>query len=114
MAGGAAWLLKPSPAAPAKPITRFPTALGTDERSSASSGARHLVALSPDGARLVYVANNQLFLRVMDQIEAAPIRGTNEVAWEPFFSLTAKWGGVLRWWSSEEDRDRRWGTHYAV
>ncbi|MHC4750819.1 MAG: protein kinase domain-containing protein [Planctomycetota bacterium] len=47
------------------------------------------VALSPDGSRLVYVADlgdsTQLFLRLMEEFEATPIPGT-EGAFTPFFS----------------------------
>ena len=50
---------------------------------------RPAVALSPDGTRLVYVANRggkrQLFLRRMDRLEATPIPGT-EGGNGPFFS----------------------------
>jgi Tol biopolymer transport system component len=45
--------------------------------------------LSPDGSRLVYVANSnngtQLFLHPMNQFEARPISGTEGVS-VPFFS----------------------------
>ena len=47
------------------------------------------VALSPDGSRLVYVANHggvgQLYLRSISRFEATPIPGT-ESAYSPFFS----------------------------
>ena len=34
------------------------------------------VAISPDGTRFVYVANNQLYLRSLSNLEARPIQGT--------------------------------------
>ena len=47
------------------------------------------MALSPDGTRLVYVANrggkSQLYLRQIDRLEATPIPGT-EGGFSPFFS----------------------------
>ncbi|MEE8373330.1 MAG: hypothetical protein V3R87_06430, partial [Dehalococcoidia bacterium] len=50
---------------------------------------RPAVALSPDGTRLVYVANRggkkQLYLRQMDQLDATPIPGT-EGGHSPFFA----------------------------
>ena len=50
---------------------------------------RPAVALSPDGTRLVYVANRggkrQLYLRQMDRLEVTPIAGT-EGGLSPFFS----------------------------
>ncbi len=33
------------------------------------------LALSPDGTRLVYTANDRLYLRALDQLDAAPIAG---------------------------------------
>ncbi|PYV40297.1 MAG: hypothetical protein DMG09_07115, partial [Acidobacteria bacterium] len=52
-------------------------------------GLSPVVALSPDGSRLVYVANRagaqQLYVRPIDRLEATPIPGT-EGAESPFFS----------------------------
>jgi Tol biopolymer transport system component len=89
IAGAAGSMLKPQPAAPAKIITRFPIAMPSDQ--SFTANGRHIVALSPDGSHLVYVANSQLYLRAMDQLEAAPVRGTNEGAAEPVFSPDGQW-----------------------
>ena len=84
-------VLWPTPPAP-RPLTRFPIPLPLDQLLS--SRGRHLVALSPDGTHLVYVANNQLYLRAMDQLEATPIRGTAEGSGrEPFFSPDGQWVG---------------------
>lgn len=70
------------------PFRRFAIALGAGDQFSALN--RHLVALSPDGRHLVYVANQRLYLRSMTQLEAKPIRGTDgnpgDHAREPFFS----------------------------
>ncbi len=38
------------------------------------------MALSSDGSRLVYSANDQLYFRALDQSEATPIRGTERGA----------------------------------
>ena len=38
-----------------------------------------------DGTRFVYTANNQIYIREMEQMEATPIRGT-DAARDPFFS----------------------------
>ena len=79
--GLAVWAVtRSAPAAP-DAVTRFPIVLPSDF----VSGAHSQIALSPDGTHLVYAANDQLYLRDMDQMEAAPIRGT-EGAVEPFFS----------------------------
>ena len=50
---------------------------------------RHVVAISPDGTKLVYVANRQLYLRELNRLESEPIRGTLEAPAapvEPVFS----------------------------
>jgi len=56
------------------------------------------IALSPDGGRLVYLAEReqvrQLFLRGMDQLEAVPIPHTRD-AYLPFFSPDGEWLGFV-------------------
>jgi eukaryotic-like serine/threonine-protein kinase len=88
------WMLKPVPA-PLLPLARFPITLPTTDRFT--SFGRHLVALSSDGSRLVYVANDRLYMRAMDQLEPAPIRGTEGLSLaaprSPFFSPDGKWIG---------------------
>jgi len=91
-AGYAAWALKPAPAAS---VTRFSITL--PEGEAFTNIGRHLVALSPDGTRLAYAANNRLYLRSLDQFDAAPICGTegtgNAIPRSPFFSLDGQWIG---------------------
>ena len=70
-------------------VTRFQYTL--PEGQNFTRPGRHIIALSPDGTKLVYVANQQLYLRSMDQLEAAPIRGTNEDPAEPVFSPDGQW-----------------------
>lgn len=93
VAGIAVWsLTRPEPS-PSETVMRFPITL--PEGVSFTTTSRQLVALSPDGGRLVYVANNQLYLREMDQMEAAPIRGTDTGASGPFFSPDGQWVGFF-------------------
>ncbi len=54
---------------------------------------RPLVAISPDGSQIVYAANQQLYLRNLDEMEAHPIQGTDEDPGSPFFSPDGKWVG---------------------
>ena len=90
IAGIAFWSSRrPPPAA----LVRYAITLQEGDRLFETS--RHSVALSPDGSRLVYVANNQLYLRPMDQMEAVPIRGA-ELGRSPFFSPDGQWIG---YWS---------------
>jgi eukaryotic-like serine/threonine-protein kinase len=94
IAGYTTWMLKPA-SAPSLPLARFTITLPTDQQFS--SAGRHLVALSPDGTHIVYVANARLYLRAMEQLEAVPIRGTegtgNMAGRSPFFSPDGQWIG---------------------
>ncbi len=69
--GAGMWYFAPSPA---MPITRLSFTLA-DGQENTSSG-RTSVAISRDGAQMVYVANQQLYLKAMSQLEATPIPGT--------------------------------------
>jgi serine/threonine-protein kinase len=85
------------PAAVQRPsITRFTVTLGRQDQFTATG--RQILAVSPDGRRLVYGANGQLYLRSFDQLEATPIRGTGggddaSYARNPFFSPDGGWVG---------------------
>ena len=70
------------------PVTHFSVVLPPDQQLT--DPALRQVALSPDGTNLVYVANNQLYLRPMDQDAATPVRGTDG-AMSPFFSPDGTW-----------------------
>jgi Tol biopolymer transport system component len=86
--GATIWWLKPAPLV-THVVTRFQYPL--PEGQTFTRTGRHDLALSPDGARLAYVANQQLYLRAMDQLEAQPVRGTNEDPMEPVFSPDGQW-----------------------
>jgi Tol biopolymer transport system component len=79
-------------------VTRFAITLPPNEQFT--GGAQPFVALSPDGTRLVYAVNrNQgplLYLRVLDQLDAAPIRNTDGGS-SPFFSADGQW---IAFWRS--------------
>ena len=81
--------LRPPPAP--RTVTRFGITLPPTDRLSGTG--RHAVALSPDGTRLVYTSNNQIYSRAMDDFEAAPIRGTDVGAISLFFSPDGQWVG---------------------
>ena len=70
-----AWWLWPQPPAPSI-VTRSQFVLPDDQRFTRPG--RHVMALSPDGARLVYVANQQLHLRGMNELGTSPIAGTEK------------------------------------
>jgi serine/threonine-protein kinase len=82
------------PAAPES--TRF--AIDLPAEHILTRAGRHVVALSPDGLQLVYVANRQLFLRSFRELEAKAIDGTaNTDPAEPVFSPDGQW---IAFWSN--------------
>jgi len=65
VAGYAVWTLKPSPT---PQVTRFGIAT-SGANALTLSGIDRDVAITPDGARIVYGGNNQLLVRALDQLE---------------------------------------------
>ena len=94
----AVWTLKPSPAPPARPVTRTVILLPPGQRLAGLSDPA--LALSPDGSELAYVATTQdgavrqIHLRAMESGEARPVSGT-EGAVGPFFSPDGQWLGFF-------------------
>ncbi|MGH9201673.1 MAG: TolB family protein, partial [Vicinamibacterales bacterium] len=84
---GAAWYLSLRPSTPTA-VTRFPFTLPAGQIFTGLSSNRHMVALSPDGARMVYAANTRLYLRSMSELDARAIQGTegHRNVTEPAFS----------------------------
>src|SRR5215207_5463262 len=83
------------------PADEITLALTTGVRIT--NAGRHLVAISPDGSRVVYAANNQLYLQRFDGRLAAPIPGLggqdNGGPRNPFFSPDGRWIGF---WQQRE------------
>ena len=94
IAGAATWWLKP--ADDHSHVAERSQFVPPDNQSF-TSAARRGVAISPDGTKMVYAANRQLYLRALDQIDARPIRGTADVsvAQEPMFSPDGEWVAYL-------------------
>ena len=91
------WSLRPAPAVPPRPVTRFTISLPAGQRLAALD--EPAIALSPDGTRLAYIAAQgkglpQLYIRAMDSPEAKPIPGTEGSA-NPFFSPDGQWVGFF-------------------
>ena len=86
LVGVALWSLRAPGASPPTPITRFALALGEGEQFT--GGGRQQIAISPDGTRVVYAANNRLYLRSMSELAGKAIPGTDLIggAWNPVFS----------------------------
>jgi Tol biopolymer transport system component len=82
LAGTAVWLSRPG--AP-RHVAKFSFML--PEGQSFTNVGRQVIAMSPDGTRFVYVANRQLFLRSLSDLEATPIAGTSgQAVMNPVFS----------------------------
>jgi eukaryotic-like serine/threonine-protein kinase len=89
-----AWTLRGP--APSPVVTRF--AIPLKEGQQFTNNGRQLLAVSPDGSRVVYVANNQLYLRAMSESNAQPIAGTESgQTTSPVFSPD---GRSIAFWSS--------------
>ena len=71
-----------------QPLVRLDVDLGPGVSSANRPGAD--VILSPDGTRLVYVSQNRLLTRRLDQPKATELAGT-EGAFAPFFSPDGQW-----------------------
>jgi serine/threonine-protein kinase len=84
---GTAWF-KPWQRAAGR-VTRASITLPADQAPAPGLNAHPVVAISPDGERIVYTAGStgsyELFLRRMDQFDATPIPGTRG-GHGPFFS----------------------------
>ncbi|MGI8783712.1 MAG: protein kinase domain-containing protein [Acidobacteriota bacterium] len=122
----------PSRGADAQPSFRLVVALPPNENLRAT--VKLATAISPDGSRLAYVATRggqvQLFIRPLDQFEAAPIEGT-EGASNPFFSPDGQWVGYFAQGKlkkipisggapveicrgTEDERGASWGTDNVI
>ena len=86
------WITGPSP--PESLIRRF--YIDYPPETTFQIAATLGVAISPDGRSVVFNANRRLWLRAIDDLVAAPIRGTEQAS-VPFFSPDGQqlgfWGG---------------------
>ncbi|MEO7134339.1 MAG: protein kinase, partial [Vicinamibacterales bacterium] len=87
LAGTAAWYVSLRRSTPVA-VTRFSLTVPEGQPFSALGGLRHLIAVSPDGAQLVYGAASRLYLRSMSQLDVKAIQGTEgyQSVTEPVFS----------------------------
>ena len=94
IAAASAWALWPASARPAV-VTRFGVDL-PDGQAFTRPG-RHVLALSPDGSRAVYVANQQLYVRPLNELASVVLPGTEGTdPAEPVFSPDGQW---VAFWS---------------
>jgi len=92
LAGVLAWWLKPTPATPALPIARASVVLPAN--MSWTRLTQHVIAVSPDGTRVGFIANSQLYVRRLDQFDATVISSVRDPS-EVFFSWDNEWVGFF-------------------
>jgi len=100
VAGTAVWLATRAAQAAPPPVKRFAIMLPTTA-ALAVSNARD-IAISPDGARLVYTGSNRigataenlLVIRQLDRLDVTPLQGLGDVR-EPLFSPDGQWIGFV-------------------
>jgi serine/threonine-protein kinase len=90
--GGAVWYLRP---APSRPVTQFSIAAATGTAFSTGQP----VAISPDGLRIAYAANQQLYLRSLSELESRPISGILGLGSILRFPVFSPDGRRLAFWS---------------
>jgi eukaryotic-like serine/threonine-protein kinase len=74
-------------------VARFPIAIPDDQAFLRLPAPT--LALSPDGSKLVYLVNRQLYLRSMSDMTARPVSGTAMDVTTPFFSPDGQWIGFF-------------------
>src|SRR5262245_9698107 len=89
----AAIVLRNPRSSPPLAVTRF--AISLPEGQTFTNPGRHLIAVSSDGANLVYVANQRLYVRSMSDMQIRPISGSEGGlgVTTPFFSPDGRWVG---------------------
>jgi serine/threonine-protein kinase len=87
VAAAALWITRPVPQA--RRVVRYSYTLPKDQDFTRTG--RQVLAISHDGSKLVYVANNQLYLKSIGEVEAKPIPGTNQDPNTPMFSPDGEW-----------------------
>jgi Tol biopolymer transport system component/predicted Ser/Thr protein kinase len=96
----AAWNRSKS-SAPPQPVGRYViTVPATQELGVMNGSASHMLAISPDGTHIAYVAMQNgtmgLYVRASDSLEAKLVSGPEDAeVEEPFFSPDSRWLGYL-------------------
>jgi serine/threonine-protein kinase len=94
IAAGVMARMRERAAVPSVRLARFTITLPRGDRLATLN---RTVALSPDGTAIAYTANQQVYLRAVDRLEAVPIHGTESTGTgggqNPFFSPDGQWIG---------------------
>src|SRR5262249_24678405 len=81
------WIMRPAPQP--RHVARYFFTLPKDQDFTRTG--RQVIAISHDGTKFVYVANDQLYLKSIGEIEAKPIPGSNQDLNSPMFSPDDQW-----------------------
>jgi serine/threonine-protein kinase len=92
LAAGAGLHSLRTPAPAPHPVARVAQPLTND--IALTTRNRIILAISPDGSKMAYVANQRLYLRPLDSLAAVELPGT-EGASSPFFSPDGQWVGFF-------------------
>ncbi|MEQ1759783.1 MAG: protein kinase, partial [Vicinamibacterales bacterium] len=103
LVGAAAWRTAPPPS-PAT-VARFSFSLAEGQVLTTRQG--QAVAASPDGTLLLYVADNQLYLRPVGDVSARSIPGTQLGVGTPTYPVFAPDGQSIAFDSSNDGKIRR-------
>ena len=98
-----AWPSRPTDA---PRVMRSAFTLPADQRFT--NTGRRIVAISPDGQRMAYVANSRLYLRALTDLTSSPIAGaeTQSGLLNPVFSPD---GQSIAYWSADDSTIKRIG-----
>jgi len=93
LGGLGVWRLMSARVPGPQPVLRFALPSSASIAPRGAGTGRHVLAISPQGTHLVYLADNKLYLRALNRLDApVAIRGTED-AREPFFSPDGQWIG---------------------
>jgi serine/threonine-protein kinase len=99
LAGAAAWWLKP---APVSSVTRFALTLPDGQRYTTTN--RQIVAMSPDGTVMAYMANGALHVKSMSELHPRVITENSSGIANPTFSPDSR---SIAFWSLGDKTVRR-------
>ena len=85
----AMWILRP--AQQPHRIARFSITIPSDQDLASRRTGRQIVAITRDGANVVFVANGQLYLKSLSEAEGKPISGTNQGPVNPILAPDGQW-----------------------